>query len=143
MKRTSYDFKNKIFGFIHKEELDSVYKQLASSGVASEQIDCLDHRARTKLVESLETSDSPLTRLRIFADKLIGSGPAEFVRDLKFSPHDEYMICVDVAKKNEDRQKVFDALRSARATKVKYFHPMYTQHITTEKGHRQEIIPVD
>lgn len=141
MDRTHYDFTNKMFGFTPKQNLDPVLVALEENGVARDHIDCLDFGDRQALVDNLEHSNNPITWLKYHADKVIGSGPAEFVRDLKDSPEGETLVCVDIDK-TIDKQHVMNVLRRCDVHKVKYFHPMYTEHVTVEPGHRQEIQPV-
>lgn len=142
MDRVHYDFTNKMFGFTPKQNLDPVLVALEEVGIERDHIDCLDYDERQTLVSNLEHSKNPITWLRIHADKVIGSGPAEFVRDLKQSAEDEVLVSVDIDK-NIDKQHVMNVMRRCNVHHVKYFHPMYTEHVTVEPGHRQEIEPVE
>lgn len=141
MDRQHYDFKNKIFGFTPSQNLDLVLVALEQAGVSRSQIDCLDSKERHEFIENLEHSSNLLTRIRFTADKYIGSGPAEFIRDLKDAPVSDMLICIDLEDRAE-KEHIFDILRKTNVHKIKYFHPMYTEHATTESGHRQEITPV-
>lgn len=142
MDREHYDFKNKMFGFTPKTNIDTVLMALQETGIEKDHIDCLDYEERQTLVDNLEHSRNPLTWLRIHADKLIGSGPSEFVRDLKQSAIDEVLISIDIDN-SVDKQRVMNVMHRCSVHHVKYFHPMYTEHITVESGHRQEIEPVE
>ncbi len=142
MDRKHYDFTNKIFAFIDQPETDSVLVALKDIGVSRDHVDFLDYQERKEFIHNLEHASNPITRLRFTADKVIGSGPAEFARDLKESPEGEYLVCVEVPD-TKLKDKIFDVLKKCDAHRIKYFHPMYTEHGTVEKGHRQEIFPVN
>ncbi len=141
MDREHYDFTNKMFGFTATQNCDPVLVALEEAGISRDKIDCLDYDDRQTLVDNLEHSKNPITWLKIHADKVIGSGPAEFVRDLKQAPVGETLVCVDIDS-DMDKQHVMSVLRRCNVHHVKYFHPMYTEHVTVEPGHRQEIQPV-
>lgn len=141
MDRKHYDFTNKIFAFVDQPSLEPSLVALEELGVQRESIDCLDYEERKEFIHNLEHATNPITRLRFAADKMIGSGPAEFVRDLKQSPEGEYLICIEVSDLKL-KDSIFEVLKQCNAHRIKYFNPMYTENGTVEKGHRQEIFPV-
>jgi hypothetical protein len=142
MNKETYDFKNKVIGFVKQAEVDLIFVALEERGITRDRLDCLDQEERRKLMENLEHSSNLWTRLRISADKAIGSGPSELMRDIKQAPADEYMLCIETHHEKQ-KEEIFDILKAHDATKMKYFHPLYTEHGTTEPGHRQEIFPVE
>lgn len=142
MDRETYDFTNKVFAFVDSDQLQTAVETLEHFGVKRNLMEFLDLKERREFIHNLEHSSNPITRLRFIADKVIGSGPAEFARDLKNSPVNETLICIEIEKASI-KDSVFEALRSVNAQRIKYFHPMYTEHGTLENNHRQEIQPVN
>lgn len=141
MDLTKYDFKHKVIAFAKMDKIGDILSGLGEAGIAMSCIDSLSLDKRQELIDNLEHSANWLTRLKVAADKTIGGGPSEFIRDLKESPADEVMVCVETHDENE-KEKIFQVFRECGAYKMKYFHPMYVEHGSVEPGHRQEIFPV-
>lgn len=139
----SLDLNHKIFGFFKEPELEVMKKELMDLGVSEDHILIVPASQASDIVDPGGKHSSLFDKAKTYMQRVIGGGPSEFMRDVQ-RDYDQftYMVGVQV-EGDEEKDRVGKILKSHDGHYIKFFHPMYVEHLTVERDHDQiENVPV-
>lgn len=130
------DLNHKVFGFVSESNLNSLKRDLEEMDLNSEDILILSAEEAVKAVDVKGEHSGLMDRVRLTLQRWIGGGPSEFLRDVQLTDQYDYLVGV-LAGEEDVKEKVAEVFKRNGVHHIKFFHPMYVEHLTVEPGHRQ------
>lgn len=133
----SLDLNHKIFGFFKEPELEIMKKELNDLGISNNQILIVPASQASDIVDPGGKHSSLFDKARTYMQRVIGGGPSEFMRDVQKN-YDQFTYLVGVeVEDDEEKDRVGKILKNHGGHYIKFFHPMYVEHLTVEPDHDQ------
>ncbi len=136
----SFKFNNRIVGFFPRSKGNALVEDLRENlGIDMDCVHLFTGEEAAKVIAPFGGEDcGPFTQLKRFFQRAIGGGIPEFLRDVHLISDSKHkcLICV-LVEDESTKDQVADLMRKHHGKKIKYFHPMYVEHLTLEKNHEQ------
>lgn len=120
-------------GFIKSfRSFQSLVKDLCRNGIRMDHIDSLYGEEGLKMIEANRDTCIGFDRVIRAFQKFWGSGEWIFFRQADYElRRGRYLITVLTAKR-ESKERVAELMKKNGATFIKYFNPMYVEHISSD-----------
>lgn len=131
------DLNHKIFGFFGDSELNGLKEDLAQMNISADDLLIIPTERAAEVVDPGGKHSGLFDKARTYFQRAIGGGPAEFMRDIqqRYDGH-TFLVGVEV-EDDEEKDKVGEILKKHNGHHIKFFHPMYVEHLTVEPNHDQ------